>query len=220
MPYPVSIHIESPADRRNRLTTALRPILALPHSILVGPLFWTYRTGGVGLLGAAAYVMAVMSWVTLLVSGKHLQGIQDFTRYYLRWRVRALAYMALFTDRYPPFGDDIYPATIEVAPIASPRDRTSIALRLVLALPHLVVLCFLMVAWFVVTAIAWVSIVFGGHYPASLRPFALGVLQWGLRVEVYLLLLVDAYPPWTFEPEQLWEPLPTRHMPDAAGDRG
>ena len=46
---------------------------------------------------------------------------------------------------------------------------------------------------------AWVVIVFTGHYPAGLETFALGCMRWLLRVEAYLLLLVDDYPPFTLD---------------------
>jgi hypothetical protein len=168
----------------------------VPHAILVGPIYWSVRAGAVGLLGAAAYVLAIVSWFTLLISGDHLPGIRDFTLYYLRWRSRALAYMTLFTDAYPPFGDGPYPASIDVTPPVGPRDRTTIAVRLLLVLPHLVVLPFLLFAWLVVTVIAWFAILFTRAYPQSMFGFSAGVMQWALRVEAYMLLLVDEYPPF------------------------
>jgi hypothetical protein len=33
----------------------------------------------------------------------------------------------------------------------------------------------------------------------SLRPFGIGVMRWALRVEAYLLLLVDEYPPFSLD---------------------
>ena len=132
--YPVLVSVTPEAGTRNRLTAALRPILALPHAILAGPVYWSSRTGGAGLLGAAAYAMAIVSWFSILITGEHFRGIRDFSLYYLRWRTRTLAYMALFVDPYPPFGDEPYPATIEVREPALPRDRGTIAVRLLLAL--------------------------------------------------------------------------------------
>jgi len=199
MPYPVSVAVEPQTASRNRLTTLLRPILAIPHAILVGPLYWWSRAGAAGLLGAAAYVLAIVSWFSLLVAGEHYAGIRDFCRYYLRWRTRALAYMALFADAYPPFGDGPYPVSIEIVDPPLPRDRGSIALRLLLAVPHLVVLALLILAWLVTTVIAWVAILLTGAYPPSLAPFGIGVMRWMLRVEAYLLLLVDQYPPFALE---------------------
>ena len=36
-----------------------------------------------------------------------------------------------------------------------------------------------------------------GRYPDSLYDFAVGVLRWSVRVESYLLLLHDEYPPFS-----------------------
>ena len=47
--------------------------------------------------------------------------------------------------------------------------------------------------------VAWLAILFTGHYPEGLYQFGVGVLRWFIRVEAYLLLLVDEYPPFSFE---------------------
>ena len=197
--YPVTITVETRLENRDRLTTAFRPILAIPHSILVGPAMWIHRIGTAGLLGGAAYVLAIVSWFMILISGDQPTGIREFQMYYLRWRTRAIAYMALLADAYPPFCDAPYPASIDVTPPALPRDRVTIAVRLLLALPHGVLLFFLVIGWCVTTIIAWFAILFTGAYPAGLHPFGMGVMRWMLRVEAYLLLLVDEYPPFTLD---------------------
>jgi hypothetical protein len=102
--------------------------------------------------------------------------------------------MALFVDPYPPFGDESYPATIDVHEPAQPRDRTTIAIRLLLVIPHFVLLFFLLLGWLVATVIAWFAILFTRSYPASLYSYGAGVMRWELRVEAYLLPLVDEYP--------------------------
>jgi hypothetical protein len=164
--------------------------------ILVGP---SGMGRGPGLLASVAYFLGVVNWFVLLFSEKRLDGIRDLSLYYLRWRTRALAYVALFVDEYPPFGDAPYPTAIDVAEPPPVRDRLGIALRLLLALPHILVLVFLLLGWVVVTIVAWFVILFTGAYPASIYPFASGVMRWGLRVETYLLLLVDEYPPFSLE---------------------
>jgi hypothetical protein len=199
MAYPVTIAVEPTLGGRNRLTTAFRPILAIPHGILAGPMYWSGRTGGLGLIGGAAYVLAIVSWFSLLITGRHPTGAREFCLFYLRWRTRALAYMALFRDEYPPFGDGQYAASIDVVEPTVRRDQGAIALRLLLALPHIVVLCFLLLGWLVTTVIAWFAILFTGSYPASMCSFGIGVMRWALRVEAYLLLLVDDYPPFTLD---------------------
>lgn len=205
MAHPVAVSVEPRLTGRNRLTTAFRLILAIPHVILVGGagLGFAYRErntafgGETGLLGAVAAFLAVVSWFTILFAGAHIIGIRQFTTFYLRWRVRALSYLMLLEDAYPPFGDAPYPASIEVAEPAGPRNRLSVAFRLLLAIPHFIVLVFVLAAWGVVTIIAWFAILFTGAYPRGLYDFAVGSLRWRLRVEAYLLLLVDEYPPFS-----------------------
>jgi hypothetical protein len=205
MPYPVAVSIERRLAGRNRLTTAFRLILAIPHIILVGGagLGFAYREnntafgGETGLLGAVAAFLAVVSWFTIVIAGAHLLGIRQFTTFYLRWRVRALSYLMLLEDPYPPFGDAAYPASIEIADPAGPRNRLTVGFRLFLAIPHFVVLLFVLAAWGVVTIIAWFAILITGSYPRALYDFSVGSLRWRLRVEAYLLLLVDEYPPFS-----------------------
>ena len=92
-PYPVGVSVTVPLQNRDRLTTALRPILAIPHAVLVGPAGWVRPLGAAGLLGSAGYVLAIVNWFSLLINNKDLKGVRDFQLYYLRWRARSVAYM-------------------------------------------------------------------------------------------------------------------------------
>jgi hypothetical protein len=206
MPYPVSITVEPAIANRNRLTTAFRLILAIPHLILVGGAGLGVASSGdgrstigseAGLLGAVVFVMAIFSWFTIVITGNHIVGIRQFTAFYLRWRLRALAYFWLLEDQYPPFGDAPYPTAIDVADVPVPRDRLTVALRLLLAIPHAIVLFFLTFVAVLTTVAAWFAIVLGGSYPQGLYDFSVGVLRWRLRLEAYVLLMVDEYPPFS-----------------------
>jgi hypothetical protein len=208
MAYPVTVTVEPTIADRNRLTTAFRLILAIPHLILVGGIgfslaFHTDRPDVVslgpetGLLGLVAGVLAVVSWFTIVISGEHITGIRQYTRFYLRWRVRALAYLMLLEDVYPPFGDGPYPASVTVVDPAV-RDRLTVGLRILLAIPHFIVLAFILTAWWVTTVVSWFAILLTGRYPQGLYEFGVGAFQWYTRVEAYMLLLVDEYPPFSF----------------------
>jgi hypothetical protein len=201
MAYPVSIRLEPHLADKNRVTTAFRIFLAIPHAILVvGPVVRpSDHANSPGLMSSAAYFLAIVNWFAILFTGRELKGIRDFSLYYLRWRTRAIAYMALFVDKYPPFGDEPYPASIEVVEPGVPRDLFSVGFRLILALPQLIVLAFLLIAWIILTIVAWFAVLFTGSYPASIYSFTSGSMRWGLRVEAYVLLLVDDYPPFSLE---------------------
>jgi hypothetical protein len=212
--YPVSYDVEPQLTDRNRVTVAFRIILAIPHLILVGgpgmsfsiglPFsgrgngwggWWSFGAGGI--LGAVAGIMAIVSWFAIVFTGKQPKGLWDFSLYYLRWRARAVAYMALLRDEYPPFGDSEYPTTFAVGDFPEMRDRLSVGLRLIYAIPHVIVLFFVGIAWFITAVIAWFAILFTGAYPQSLYDFGIGYLRWSLRVESYLLLMRDEYPPFS-----------------------
>ena len=209
MAYPVNITVEPALRNRNRLTTFFRFILAIPHIILVGGAAFGLGSGmggggskisiGTegGLLGAVAAFLAVVSWFTILIAGTHIVGIRQFTHFFMRWRVRAIAYLMLLRDEYPPFGDEPYPASIAIGDPAGPRDRLTVAFRIILAIPHFIVLAFVMVGWCITTILAWFAIVLTGDYPQGLWDFGVGTMRWLLRVQAYMLLLVDEYPPFS-----------------------
>ncbi len=206
MPYPVAVSVTPQLSDRNRLTTAFRIILAIPHLILVGGigLLFSGRVGTTtsiggqnGILGYVAFLLAIVSWFTLVFGGTHIPAIRQFSTFYMRWRVRGLAYLMLLEDAYPPFGDAPYPASYDLVDPAT-RDRLTVAFRIVLAIPHFIVLFFLLLAWWITAVVAWFAILLTGAYPEGLYTFGVGCLRWLLRVESYMLLLVDEYPPFSF----------------------
>ncbi|HYM26293.1 MAG TPA: DUF4389 domain-containing protein [Vicinamibacterales bacterium] len=206
MAYPVSVTVEPPAGERNRLTTACRLILAIPHFLLIGGLGASFTTGNGwafgsegGVLGAVVVFLAVVSWFTILLTGTHIAGIRELSRFYLRWRVRALAYAMLLEDAYPPFGEGSYRAGAAFVEPALPRNKMTVGFRLILAIPHFCVLFILTLAWGVTAFIGWLLIVATGAYPKGLHEFGVGTLRWHIRVEAYMLLLVDDYPPFSLD---------------------
>ncbi len=210
--YPVSIDVVPQPAGRNRLTTLFRIILAIPHLILVGaPGFavgihnevsgggrHSWSVGSNGLLGVVAFLGAVFSWFAIVFTGRHPRGLWDLADFYMRWRANAVAYTALLRDDYPPFGTGPYPVTYAVD-YPERRDRASVGFRLILAIPQIIVLFFMDIAWFVTVVIAWFAILLTGDYPEGLYRFGVGMLRWTLRVESYMLLMRDEYPPFTLQ---------------------
>ena len=208
--HPVTVYVAPAIDGRNRLTCAFRFILAIPHLLLVGgpmafAITWFGRSegepslefGSAGVLGAVAAVIAIIAWFAIVFGATVPHELWRLSAFYLRWRVRAVAYLMLLRDEYPPFGEGVYATWLGLPRPTGPRDRVSVAFRIILVIPHVFILWFLGVAWGVTTLIAWVAILFTGRYPPTLYDFSVGVLRWTTRVEAYLLLLRDEYPPFS-----------------------
>src|SRR5205823_1786911 len=72
------------------------------------------------LLWIAFFVLTIVAFFAILLTGRYPRGIFDFNLGVLRWtwRVGFYSYSALATDRYPPFSmsqEPDYPARLDIA---------------------------------------------------------------------------------------------------------
>jgi hypothetical protein len=98
----------------------------------------------------------------------------------------------------PAAGDAGYPAHLR-GDLDPQLSRWMWLVKWFLAIPHLILLAFLWLAFLVVTVVAGFAILFTGRYPRSLFDFNVGVLRWNWRVGFYAYsaLGTDQYPPFT-----------------------
>jgi Domain of unknown function (DUF4389) len=78
-------------EGRNRLTTAFRWILAIPHFVVL-----TF-------LAIATYFVVLVAFFVVLFTGHWPVAGARFAEGFLRWNTRLSAYVFLLTDAYPPF---------------------------------------------------------------------------------------------------------------------
>lgn len=90
-----------------------------------------------------------------------------------------------------------YPVTYE-ADYDEDRSRLTVFFRMLLAIPHVLALYVVGLGVAVAVVIAWFAVVVTGRYPEGLYRFNAHALQWVARVNAYLYLQTDAYPPFGF----------------------
>src|SRR6266699_25695 len=81
----------------------------------------------------------------------------------------------------------------------APQSRLTVAFRIFMAIPQLIVLWLLGIAAMVITIIGWFGALFTGRLPVFAADFLTGYLRWLTRVYAYLYLLTDVYPPFTLD---------------------
>lgn len=76
------------------------------------------------------------------------------------------------------------------------RNRLTIFFRIFMVIPHFFTLIVYGIGAFFGVIIAWFALLFTGKYPAGLYSFIAGVARYSTRVNAYMYLLTDAYPPF------------------------
>jgi hypothetical protein len=198
MSHPVRLQLERPVEPRDRLSAFARPLLILPHTLLVGGPFVGLGAGGLrwGALGVLAATIGFLDWVAILFTGHPIAGLQGLKRLYMQWRTRVLVYGSFLRDEYPPFGEGPYPALLELPDEPADRDRWVVGFRPILVIPHLLVSLVLLIACLVTTIWSWLVLSTSGRQSEAVWTFNRDVVAYVLRFEAYALLVHDVFPPF------------------------
>jgi hypothetical protein len=188
--YPVSFEADY-VERRNRLTAFFRLILAIPLMI------WLY------LYAIAASIAIVIAWFALVISARYPRGLYDFVAGFTRFITRSTAYTALLCDPYPPFGgsdDPAYPVRMHFAGPLEHYSRAKAFLRIILAIPILILRYVTNLLLEISAVAAWFVILITGKLPRGLFEMMALANSYTARSDAYLTLLTETYPP--FQDEQ------------------
>jgi hypothetical protein len=151
------------------------------------------------ILAFVAWIVIFIAWFAILITGRFPRGMWDFMLLYLRWTANVTTYaFTLQRDEYPPFGDAAYPARLNLEYPAH-LSRLLIFVKWLLIIPHLLVWWFVGLAAFVAIVITWFAILITGNYPRGLFEFVTGSLRWLYRINAYVYLMTDKYPPFSLD---------------------
>ncbi len=180
--HPVGLVVDDDL-RRNRLTVFFRLLLAIPQAIWLS--IWSL----------AAYVVLVVAWLAALVTGRVPAGLHAFLARFLRAGTHLSAYVFLLADPWPPFGGapGSYPVDLRVdAP--EPQSRLTVLLRILLAVPALVLCYVFRLVNQVVAFLGWFYCLFLGRMSRGMRDLSAWMLRYELQTYAYVLLLTGRYP--------------------------
>jgi hypothetical protein len=95
-----------------------------------------------------------------------------------------------------------YPVELNVQ-YSEKLSRLTTFFRLIMIIPHYIVLYFVSIAAGVIVFLSWWAILFTGRYPKSFFDFVVWYMRWGSRYYAYSFLLTDKYPPFSGEPSTI-----------------
>jgi hypothetical protein len=190
VPYPAQLEFHGDLHI-NRWHPLFQWLLAIPQ-LLVASALRTLRQ-----------FLILFSLFTVLFTERIPVALFDMITTSYRYEWRAVSFAWFLHEDYPPF--DFQPAASDngVEPhttlsIAYPEhlNRWKPLYKWVLAFPHYVVLVVLFLGAFFALIGGFFAVLFTAEYPARIRDYLVAVYRYGLRVEAYVGLLTDTYPPF------------------------
>jgi hypothetical protein len=190
----------TPPDKFDRAHVFIRILIFVILSIVAGAIGW--------LLAIIYLGIPVLAAVLISQKGpeRYLAEADASITKWLRYIVGFYAYLSLLTDRLPTSDSAAeQPVLFEVMPSGSPSAGNAL-LRLILAIPSALVLALLWLVGAVLLVIAAVAVLVSESYPRGIYDFLRGLSRWEARLLAYLASLVDAYPPFSLDTQQIEGP--------------
>lgn len=200
--YPVTLSVDYPDRKLNRLTSFFRIFVAIPILIVICLLIGQTSNKFPELLGwILAGSIIIPTLLMILFRQKYPKWWFDWNLAFSRFSLRVCSYLALLRDEYPSSDEEqAVHFNMEYPDAKTGINRWLPLVKWFLAIPHYIVLYFLYIAVCFVVIIAWFAILFTGRYPKSLFDFVVGVQRWTARVIGYAILMItDRYPPFSLD---------------------
>jgi Domain of unknown function (DUF4389) len=190
IPYPAQLGLEGGLHIA-RWRPLVQWLLAIPQLLIAAA------------LGQVRNVLTLISFFTVLFTEQIPRSLFDMIAMTYRYEWRATSYALFLRADYPPFDfqpaandDGVDPHTVVTLTYPESLNRWKPLYKWFLAIPHFLMLMGLMVAAVFVVIAGFFAVVFSGEYPVGLRNFLVGVSRYSLRLQAYVGLLNDQYPPF------------------------
>jgi ABC-type uncharacterized transport system YnjBCD permease subunit len=194
-PAPYPTQLEFRADRQiARWRPLVQWLLAIPH-LLIAYALSTLRS-----------VLTLIAFFTVLFTRQIPRPLFDAIAMTFRYEWRAISYALFLHEDYPPFNfqpaaddDGAEPHTRVTFSYPEEMSRWKPLYKWLLAIPHYFVVLALSIAGLFVVIAGFFAVLVTGEYPERMRTFLVAVYRYNLRVQAYVGLLTDRYPPFTLD---------------------
>lgn len=187
MAYAATFDIQPPAGPLDKAQVGLRIVIV----IVIG---WLANW----IVGAAYWVLPILAAIMVSQKGpeQYLADAEKGPVRWIRYLMAFFSYISLASDKLA--FDDPDSVNFHVTPTGKPTVGSAL-LRIIMGIPHALVLGLLGFVFFFVWIIAAISILVNGTYPDWAFSYIRGYLKWNARVLAYMASLVDEYPPFSFD---------------------
>ncbi len=198
MAYPATFNVTLP-EEFDKAQVVLRVVIVIVLSVL--------QVGNI-IFGGAYLLLPVLAAILIAQKGpaQYLEDAEEGPTKWLRYLLGFYSYMALATDKLPTSAPEEV-VDLKVEPNGTPSVGSAL-IRIILAIPHAIVLALLGIIFAICWIVAAIAILINGTYPEWAASFIRGYLRWTARVMVYMASLVDEYPPFSFEGGAAGAPAP------------
>ncbi|MCU1689110.1 MAG: hypothetical protein JWN61_1937 [Pseudonocardiales bacterium] len=169
-------------------------LLAIPHLLIVN------------VLGSLRQVLTLIAFFAVLFTRRIPRPLFDAIAMTLRYEWRVTSYALFLHEDYPPFDfspaaddDGADPHTTVTFTYPGEMARWKPLYKWVLAIPHYFVLLVLAIAAVAVVIAGVFAVLFTANYPVRMRDFLVAASRYSVRVQSYVGLLSDEYPPFSIK---------------------
>ncbi len=193
MSYPAAFEVETP-DKMANWRPLVQWLMAIPHIVVLS------------LLAVVGGVVAIISWFSIVFTGKLSEGLANTQSMVLRYNMRTMAFAGFLHEEFPPFDFTTTaaepggtPVSVDFTPALEDRNRLTAGLRFLWAIPAWIFLGSISLVAEILWFIAFFAVLFTGSWPNGLRDFVVKALRLGVKVNAYGMLLTDEYPPFSLD---------------------
>jgi hypothetical protein len=190
IPYPAQLEFDADRDIA-RWRPLVQWLMAVPHLLIANA------------LSSLRCVLTLVSFFTVLFTKEIPRPLFDAIAMTYRYEWRAISYALFLHEDYPPFSfraeaadDGVEPHTTLSLTYPDQLSRWAPLYKWFLAIPHYFVALALAIGAVGAVLVSFFAVLFTGTFPLGTRDFIVNAWRYGLRVQAYVGLLTDQYPPF------------------------